>query len=299
LAINLGWLTALREVADTGSYTRASESLFLSQPAVSQQIRQLEGVFGAKLIRRVGLKLELTEAGRLVYESAIRIETELAATRDMVAELTMRSERLLTIASSPTPLLHRVPKALGRLWVEHPEVAVKTLVRSRSAITESVKSGAADLGIVSHQFLDSSLAVKPLAHGRIVAVSSPRHELAKAGILEPEVVTQHKVAITGAATVTRQLLDKWFLDRGITLRNVMEVSSHEEIRIAVRDNLAIGFVVVYAVAEDIAAGRMTELHLRDFEISRPSYLVYRKDIQKPASWLIELLVEEYKEVETS
>jgi DNA-binding transcriptional LysR family regulator len=99
----LFWLSTFKKVIDEGSYTRAAAGLFVSQSAVSQQVRQLEKLFGAKLIQMSGRRLELTEAGVQVYSFATSMENEYDATRHAIDELLGRARRHIVIVSSMTP----------------------------------------------------------------------------------------------------------------------------------------------------------------------------------------------------
>jgi DNA-binding transcriptional LysR family regulator len=132
-----------------------------------------------------------------------------------------------------------------------------------------------------------------LGEGHFVAVCSPRHPLAGAKAVAPRDIADQRVATTGPATGTRRSVEGWFEREGLALHNVMEVSSHEEIRITALQNLAIGFVGQATVAEDLEAGRLVQLDLANFDVSRPGYVSYRKGLTEPATWLVDLLVREH------
>ncbi len=288
--MNLIWLEALKQVADAGSYTRAAEELFISQPAVSQQIRHLEGYFGAKLIDRRGQQLVLTEAGREVYDLASRVLGDLNATRQSVLAQIGGSSGLVTIAGTPSPFLHAVPRALGRFWAHHAGVEVKTIVRFGNAITESVKNGSADLGIHTGAFIDPTLERRALAESRIICVCHPDHPFSGQRVQSEEIVKQ-RIAIVARPTETRALVDAWFQARDLTIRDAMEVSSHEEVRIAARRGLAVGFLAEYVAQEDIRAGRLRMVYLHDFDITHPNYVCFRASAREPVLSLITALVE--------
>jgi DNA-binding transcriptional LysR family regulator len=288
--MNLNWLETLKTVAETRSYTRAAEALYISQPAVSQQIRQLEGYFGAKLVDRRGQQLELTSAGVLVYELACRLLGEVNATRQSILSQVSGSSGLVTIASTPSPFLHAVPRALGRFWAEYGSVEVKTIVRFGTAITDSVKNGSADLGIHTGLYIDTSLERRPLAESRLLCVCSPAHPLAQRPATAEE-IAQQRVAIVGKTTESRHLIDAWFREQGCALHDVMEVSSHEEVRIAARNGLAVGFLADYVGQEDLRSGRLSFVHLQGFDVTHPNYVCYRADARGPVLSLIDALVE--------
>jgi DNA-binding transcriptional LysR family regulator len=290
--MNLSWLTTLRKVADSGSFTKAAESLFLSQPGVSQQIRQLERLFHAKLIERDGRSFHLTEAGKQVYELAYRIEADIASTSQRVQELTYGSHTLITVVSAPAPLLHRMPAVLNRFWEAHPKVSVKTMVRFGPEIPAAVKLGIADIGIHSGAYLDDTLEAVEIGVGRLVCICAPTHPLASSVEVSADAVAGQRVAITAIGTGTRQQIDTWLAEHGAELQNVLEVSSHEEILIATLRNQAIGFVGDTTAAEEIKAGRVIALRVTDFDVWRPGYVTFRKDVSIAAQWLIASLIED-------
>ncbi|MPZ49156.1 MAG: LysR family transcriptional regulator [Dehalococcoidia bacterium] len=287
--MNTAWLLTFRRVVEARSFTKASDDLFISQPAVSQQVRHLEQFFGAKLIQQAGRELQLTDAGAYVYELAGRVEQEIRSTRERLDALVNGSQRQVTIASFPAPLLHFVPPALRVFWTEHPEIAVKTIVRHHAEITEAVKIGDADLGIQTRH-LDSSLEAVPCRNERLICVSSPSHPLARRPTIQPEDLVHERVA-TFATGIFRNDIDSWFAERGLNLQNLMEVTTLEEIRVAARENLAIGIIHLYGVHQDIAEGTLIHLNLRDFSLARPFYVIHRKDITEPASWVLRALID--------
>lgn len=221
--MNLAWLSTLKEVADAHSYTKAAEKLFISQPAASQHVSQLEKVFGTRLIQRLGQDLQLTEAGRQVYDMACLFEVELEATRGRVHDLIGSSKSTLTIVGAPTPLLHTLPQILKRLWDTHPQVAVNTRVKFGAEVLTAVRTGFADVGILTSVHLDGSLPVTPLGASQIICISSPNHVLACKSRISTEEASRHRIAITGIGTAVRTFVGDWFAQQGSFLENTMDV----------------------------------------------------------------------------
>jgi DNA-binding transcriptional LysR family regulator len=286
----LFWLTTFKKVVDERSYTRAAAALFISQSAASQQVRQIEKLFGAKLIQVVGREPHLTEVGKQVYELASKIEDEVDATRQRIDGMLGRSHSVVTIVSSTAPLVHRLPPVIRRFWAEHPEIGVKTLMRTGSEITDAVKTGFADLGIQTGYHLDKSLEAIPSWSDVIIGVVATEHSLARATAIQHWEIARQKIAISVGAEI-RGLIDDWFEARGSKPLDLMELASFEEIRIAALGNLALGLLPSYVVSEDVQAGRLVQLDIQDFHLSRQTYLIHRKNFSKPASWLIEMLLD--------
>jgi DNA-binding transcriptional LysR family regulator len=209
-----------------------------------------------------------------------------------VQELKEGQKQTVTVVSTRTPLLHYLPRALREFWEEYPGVEVRTQVKPAIALSSSVKSGAADLAILSSLFLDESLAHSEMGESAIACVCSPDHFLASRSAISAVDLVTSRLAITPSTTRTRRLVDDWFHERGVNLANVMEVSSPEEVRTAALEGLAVGFASRAAVLDDILDGRLMQLDVHDFYLSRLLFVTYRPDAQAPATRLADLLVRE-------
>ena len=287
--MDIVWLTTLRKIADEGSYTRAAALLSISQPAVSKQIRQLERIFGAKLFKAAGRDLQLTEAGRQVYDFACRVEEDFRSTQTTVGALAGRFQDVVTIACNTNTLVHQLPAILRQFWLEHPEITVRTLRKGRSELNVAVKNGTAELGIQTSPFLDRALEAIPSKHESFIIVVSAEHELAGEHSVTAEQMSNERVVISSGEHGT--LIHEWFAAHGTRLHDPLVVSCFEEVRVAALQNLAIGILPQDVVTDDLANERMVQLRVDGFDPSRTTYVVYKKGIQPPASWLIEMLIE--------
>ena len=282
-------LTTLKRVADEGSYTRAAATLFISQPSVSQHIRQLERAFGAQLIEIVGRRPELTEAGKQVYELACEMESRFELTRQRVDELIGRSLRVVTVVSHTAPLLHRLPPVLRRYWLQHPEISIKTVNKSGHEITDAVKAGVAHIGIQTDAYLDTSLEAIPAWRDSVVGVSAKDHPLADASNITASEISHGRVIVCMGGEI-RRLIEVWFQSHGAQLQDVMEVSSFEQVRTAALEGLGVGFLPSYVVLNDLDSG-LSQLDIDDFRLSRGTYVIFRKGVHEPARKLIDMMVE--------
>ena len=283
--MNFESLTTFRRVVETGSYTRASNVLYISQPAVSKQVRQLKRFFNAKLIRNVGRELQLTEAGKKVYDLVCRFQDDIEAIQQE-----LKGRVRVTIVGNPTVLIHYLPDALRPFWAQYSDVDVRTISRMGSEIDEAVRSGAADLGIQTNNSIDHSLVAIPYRTNLTAVVCSPNHTAASSSPLALDQLASHRVALPKVGTEIRRQIDDWFGSHGLSLRNTLEVST-AEIRTAALDNLVIGIVNAFAVEDDLATGQLVELRVDGFHLPRTMHLLHRKDLSPAASALVRLLLE--------
>lgn len=291
------WLTTFKTVADTGSYTRASTMLFVSQPAVSKQVRQLERHFRTSLIKQVGHKLELTDAGKRVYELAGKIESIVAETR-----LSVSGRSRVVVAGSPAALIHALPGVLDLFWREYPDVDVKTVSKSEIDIPLAVVGGEVDIGIStgpvlgSEDLFDRSLSVVDLGSDSTVTACAPGHPLSWQEHVSLDELITYRVAIPQAGIRLRQRIDEVLAARKLTLRSVFETSTEEEVRVAALGGLAIGVLAQSVAQEDLAAGRLVRLPLDDFCFKSTASVIHRNEISPTAAALVNFLESEAEAV---
>jgi DNA-binding transcriptional LysR family regulator len=287
-------LTTLKRIIDQGSYSSAAASLFMSQPSASNHIRQLERAFGAKLIEISGRNLQLTDVGKVVYELASRVETEFDQAHREIDYILGRSKRHITVVSNSASLLHRLPPVIKDFLSEHPEIAIKTLKKSGYEITEAVKAGTADIGIQVSLYLDNSIESLPVWRDSIIACCSREHPIVEVKRIPPEMLCRQRLVVS-LGRETRKLLAEWFEEQGVEPIDLMEVSSFEQVRVAVLEGLGIGLLPRHVVANDLISRQLVQLEIRDFEVSRGTYVIFRRNISEPAKWLIDEMVESAKQ----
>ena len=142
-------LSAFMEVADTASFSKAAERLFLSQPAVSKRIATLEDQLGVSLFDRVGRQISLTDAGRALLPYARRVLHEIEDGRRALSKLNERVEGRLSIGTSHHIGLHRLPPVLRAYTLAYPEVDLDIQFMDSEVACEAVIAGKLELGIVT------------------------------------------------------------------------------------------------------------------------------------------------------
>src|SRR5688572_21288045 len=283
-------LTTLRKIIDEGSYSRAAAALYISQPSVSQHIRQLERIFGTKLIQMSGRQPQLTEAGQIVYDLACKIEGEYEAASLRIDEVLGRSKRLVTIVSNSSLLVYRLPPVIKDFWSEHPEVIVKAFQKSIGEIEDAVKTGFGDIGVLQRTPRpESSLLSIPAWQDEIVAICSPDQPLSVGKGLEAGELTRQRIVLSQARWV-REPVEEWFEKHGAKLQDPVEVSSLAQVRADVLEGLGIGFLPKYVVTNDLASGALVQLDIEDFHLSQDSYVIFRSNISQAAQWLVDGIV---------
>ena len=271
-------LQVFHAVAELRSFTRAGRRLHMTQPAVTFQIRQLEEHFNIRLFDRVHSRIELTAAGRQVYEYARRILALYAEMNGSLRELTDDMAGTLTLGASMTIAEYDLPRLLVRFKRRFPEVNVRLLMSNTDGIVQMVVENRIDLGLVEGPVHNRSLAVRRYDLDRLVVALPPGHALAG----EPRIPF---AALRGVPLILREEgsgTREVFLDHAHTAGYelgdfdvAMELGSPEAVKGAVGAGLGVTIISIATLRKEIELGALRAVDL-DPPIERPFSFVHQK-----------------------
>lgn len=222
-------LDILIDVVALGTFSAAAEKAQLSQPAVSQQIQQLERYFGLRLLERVGRKVRPTDAGQVVLASAHRIREELAATHDAIQPYRAGSAGRVRIGTGATACIYLLPPILKALKRRVPGLEVVVRTGNSPDIQRLVEDNALDLAIVTLPAAGRSLETTELLTEELVVVF-PVNEAPAGDAVTPGFLAARPLVLYEDIGHTRVLIDRWFQDAGLNPKPVMELGSVEAIK---------------------------------------------------------------------
>ena len=270
---------ALCRVVEQRSFSRAAESLGITQPAVSMQIKSLEEEYGVQLLHRGGFEVQPTESGRVVYESARQIVDLYEQSRQRVRELHGHVAGRLTIGASTGPGEYLLPLLLGRFKEGHQEVEVALHVGDSSETIDGVLRQRFALGFVGVARRDRHLTFEPFVRDRLVLIVPPDHPWAAARkvsykqLLNAPLILQQRGS--GATAVLQDALREYGISFN-ELHIVAEVGLQESVKTAVRAGLGVAIISRLGVAEELARGVLVEVPVEGVELNRHLYAVYRR-----------------------
>jgi DNA-binding transcriptional LysR family regulator len=154
-------LTTFSEIAKQGSFSRAGQKLFRSQPAVSAQIRQLELEYGAKLFDRVGKSVRLTSAGETLYEYVHKMLTVRDESRRAVADQASTPRGVLSVGANEATCLYLLPEVFAEYHAQFPAVQISIYRNFSHKVLQKVEDGSVDVGIVTLPVKSPSLKTYP------------------------------------------------------------------------------------------------------------------------------------------
>lgn len=269
-------LKAFYQVASRGSFSGAAQSLGVTQPAVTQQIRRLEQTLGLRLFRRDGRRMILTEAGQTLEAYARRVFHLVDAARDALASASGLQTGHLRLGASRTAGAYYVAALLDRFKRRYPGVRVSLSVGNSQTILAAVLDLTLHAGLIAGRPDAPHLVALPLIRDRLLAVMPPGHPLARRRALALEDVAAFPVVMREPGSSTRHLIEQALRGRGLAVEPAMELESNEAIKSAVADGIGIAIMARAAVAQDLAAGRLVGRPLRP-PLSLDFSLVYHRD----------------------
>ncbi len=273
--MTLRQLEVFLAVARAGSFRAAAERLHTSQPALSQHVRELEEELDAPLFDRLGRRIALTEAGRLLEEHAARVLAAVADARDAIGDLRGLRRGSLVVGASTTPGIYVLPGLVGAFRRRHPGIALRLQIANSTVIEERVRRGEVDLGVVGGHALRAG--EECLAAGlvdELVLVVAPDHRWARRREIAPAELAGAALLMREEGSATRRVTERALEQAGVRYRASMELEHTEAIKQAVLAGLGVALVSVHAVRGEVAAGRLCALRLRGLRIHRHFHVIH-------------------------
>ena len=271
-------LQVFQTVARLLSFTKAAEELHMTQPAVTFQVRQLEEQYNTRLFDRTHNRISLTEAGRKVYESAVRIFELYAEMDNAVRELTGDVGGGLILGASSTIAEYMLPVLLGDFKKQYPDVSIRLKVSNSDGIVNQVENNMIDMGVVEAPVNNKNLVVEVCRTDELVLIVPPGHELADREKVCPKELIKYPFICREEGSGTREvMLESMSADGGSAgdLNVVMELGSLEAIKGAVEAGMGISVLSSATIVKELKLGTLVAIKL-DPPAHRPFSFVHQK-----------------------
>ncbi len=269
--LTLHKLRVFQMVVEKQSLTLAANELMVSQPVVSDHIRDVEAFFGGRLLYQQGRRMLLNEAGQCVYAYVMDVLRSTEDTRSMVRLLETAEAGRAAIGASETPGAYRLPEQLIAFKLRYPKAEISLDIGSAYDIWDHIKHGVFDFAVVAGPEPPSELASEIYSREPIIVISSPAHPLARrTWVARSDLSDEPFVSIT-----RRRSFDDRLRSLGLENPNiVMRVGNVEGLKHAVTSGLGLAVVFRCSVQRELASGELAELHVQGFADARPFYLVH-------------------------
>ena len=280
-------------LVETGSFTKAAQRGFISQSAVSQQLRTLENRYGRPLIERGARpRLAPTDAGRLLYPECRelldrfrRLEERLREPADAVAGMV----RLATVYSIG---LHELPPYVTRFMKAHPRVKVHVEYSRTDKVSDACVAGTVDFGIVAFPLRRANLTVIPWHEERLVLACAPSHRLARRRTVRVAELAGEPFVAFERDIPTRKTIDRVLRTHGVKVDPVMEFDNVETIKRSIEVGTGLSILPATTVISEARSGRLATADFAEGPFTREIGIIHRRGrvLSAPAQAFIRLLL---------
>jgi len=265
--VSLRQLRVFEAAASNRSFSKAAETLHLTQPGVSMHIKELETNAGLPLFERIGRKLYVTEAGQELLARTREILRALKDAEDTLNGLRGLRRGRINLAVVSTAK-YFVPQLLARFGRDFPELEIRLTVNNRSSVIEQLVANDVDLAIMGRSPQSLDTVAEPFAENPHVIIAAPDHPLASEREIQVETVARENFIVREPGSGTRLAMQQYFDEFGLACNVGMEMASNETIKQAVMAGMGISFISRHTLDLELQTHRLVILDVRGTPVMR-------------------------------
>ena len=259
--VDLLHLKTLAEIARHRSFSRAAETLHLSQPAVSHHIRNLERALSVRVLERLGKRAVLTKAGELLLDHARRIFDELDAAGQGIQRLRGVVSGRVRIGTGATASIYVLPPLLRQIRREHPDIELVVVTGNAPEIAAGVARSELDVGVVTLPVPEGRFDVTPFWDDALVAIAPANRAWRRHTVMTAAELAEHPLILYERGGSIRRVIDEWFRRSDVRPRVAMELGNAEALKELVGAGLGLSISSAITVAADVRRGALVALPL--------------------------------------
>ncbi|MEO5648037.1 MAG: LysR substrate-binding domain-containing protein [Chitinophagaceae bacterium] len=269
------------EVASNLSFSKASEVLFISQPAISKHIKALETFYKTTLFERKGNSIQLSKGGLLLLnrlKEAKKIQNQLEFELSVLKNH-LNAKGQLKLGASTTVALYIIPKILSAFHQRYPEIKISLLNRNTDTILKALADQDIDIGIVEGKKKNSNFLYQPFVTDEVVAVCSARSPIAKKRILTINEITNYPIVLREQGSGTLAALKYNLGKNGIKLSDLkvsVRLAGTEALKNFLREDNCLGFLPKGSVLKELRDGDLVSIKIEKFQIVRNFFFIQRQ-----------------------
>jgi DNA-binding transcriptional LysR family regulator len=291
--MNLIWLQTFIFIVEKQSLTKAAQALYLTQPAVSKQLNSLEKFYGTSLLHRTSRYVEVTEAGKLVYDFSKQILAKINESHAAVQALQKDLCGSLVLGASTIPGEYILPAALGRFQELHPQVKAKLEIADSTEIGQLIMDAKLEAGMIGVALDNPVLCQEHIANDELVVIASCQHHLANKSSVAFEDILEEPLIVREAGSGTQLVIESKLRENGIAPERLnvrLELGSTAAVVNAVAAGLGLSLVSRFAVKNRINAEDIAVLNIEGLPQFPPFFylllLVRAQQLLPPCGWLV-------------
>jgi len=283
--ITMQQLDALNQLVDVGSFTRAADKMFLTQPTLTKHIKNLEDAVGTLIVNRTSKGLSLTPEGQVLYNYAKRMIRLRDEAKEKILEMREHEAGHIFLSASTIPATYILPRLLGQMRKNYPAIRVHMQTCDSEETQQLIINGQAEMGVIGKEPYDKRLCVEKLWKDKLILIApmdyagiGPGDSLTMEQLLkEPFVVRERG---SGTRENIEGYLQKQYHLTFSAFNIVGEMGSSEAVKEAVIGGLGLSIISHYAVERELEQKVLTEIPMVGGNIERHFYLIYRKHLHQ-------------------
>lgn len=262
-------------VADCGKMRAAAERLHISQPSVSQAVRELESYYNIKLFERLSQRIYITETGKKLLPYARHIIDSFETMEGFINDTS--SGNVIRVGGSVSVGTRLLPPMIKSLENEVPDVDVCVIVDNTAAIEGKIQRSELDIAVVEGIVRSDELVKKDIYDDELVLVVGPEHELFNHPGIKLKELTKHALISRESGSVERNQFEQFLLEHDIKMKNKWSCSNTETIKKAVLNGEGIAILSRMVIEKEIAAGEVRVPNVENTRMKRKIKLIYHKN----------------------
>jgi len=289
--MNFNQLKAFYYTVKCGSLSAAAEALYITQPAVTKQIQQLQTAYGVKLLNRFGKKMVPTDAGEVLFDFADKIFQFESQAEESLRDFQQRKSGRLRIHASESFGAYYLPHIINLFRKKYPKVRVSVNIFPNREIIENTVKLENDMGFISYPFEHKKLVVQEVLEDRLVLIVPPSHPFSRKKLLEPRQLNGQPVIMHEKGSASREIVDEFARRNNLSVSISLELSNNEAIKRAVEEGIGLSLISEHVVNEEVKEKRLKSIPLADPALKRKFYLIYHREkyLSRPFQLFIQMV----------
>lgn len=278
--MNVNLLKTFVIVTECGTLSKAAEKLFVTQPALSQQIKQLENYFSVQLIERTNKGINLTEAGKILYHYASKVVKLCEDLEKEMDTLRLSISGLLVVGATSAIGGYAVPCSIFIFKEKYPEANIKLRVGNKRQVEEELKNGLIDVAVIEGKRPKGEIITEEIATEELVVIAPNNDCWSNKSSITLEEFLKEPLIMREQGSGTREIIKETFESLGIKISDlnvVMELSSIDSIKAAVEAGHGISIMPTIALKKELYNKTLVALKIEGVSIQQKIYVAYKED----------------------
>lgn len=281
--MNIRQLRIFKKVCEEESITKAAESLFISQPAVSNAINQLEEYLQISLFDRISKGIQLNETGKLFLIKTVKLLELYDELEEGIKEI--EENAVIKIGSSITIASFILPQVISKFKSLCKDTPINITVDNARKIEEMIIENKMDIGLVEGIVYNDDLISIPFSSYELVGICSPEHKFSKRNSVNLDRLVEEEFLLREKGSAIRDTFDSALLLHGMSINPVWTSVNSGAIIEAVKENLGVSVLPKDKVRKEIENGEIKEINIEGLTLKNTNYIIFHKDKYKTKSMM--------------